>query len=425
MAKFLNVYNIKKGGMVKGGEIKMNGNVTTGFLYISNIVKVVNNDLSVSYKVFVNELSCKKPRYRIYAAKHYQSDGYRVDGYQEYENEAPYVDPVNEYAPAPIKSSRFSALQHKKNEIVENPYGQEEEEEEEEEEVEEVEEVETTTQEEELYDDEKEEEGEDDDHEASFGGSDCMSAGEIDSETGGESPAQSNAQTLGGGNPSASAPGTGAGAGAGAGACFSGDTYVRTANGETKRMDELKIGEWVISPGDGKMGISKVVSWLHRMPELEMEFLKITLENGKTLKITRKHYIYKTDCSIKQTQKLSYESVEAENLQISDCLLLLNQKQLLIRSRITKIEIIKEKGIYAPLTENGNIIVNEIFASCFSDIDNQSILFTFSNINNFFKNVVAEIFFLFFDSFFQNRKNYEIEIIPGIQNVIQIAKSVL
>uniref|UniRef100_A0A914Q064 Hint domain-containing protein n=1 Tax=Panagrolaimus davidi TaxID=227884 RepID=A0A914Q064_9BILA len=104
---------------------------------------------------------------------------------------------------------------------------------------------------------------------------------------------------LGGGSPSASAPGTGtgAGAGAGAGACFSGDTYVRTANGETKRVDELKIGEWVFSPGDGKMGISKVVSWLHRMPELEMEFLKITLENGKTLKITRKHYIYKTDCS--------------------------------------------------------------------------------------------------------------------------------
>uniref|UniRef100_A0A914PE59 Hint domain-containing protein n=1 Tax=Panagrolaimus davidi TaxID=227884 RepID=A0A914PE59_9BILA len=83
----------------------------------------------------------------------------------------------------------------------------------------------------------------------------------------------------------------------GAGSCFSSDTIVKLLDGNEKRMNELELGDWVLSAGDKRMGYNKVISWLHRMPNLTEEFLKITLENGKAIKITKKHFIYKIDCS--------------------------------------------------------------------------------------------------------------------------------
>uniref|UniRef100_A0AC35GFM8 Hint domain-containing protein n=1 Tax=Panagrolaimus sp. PS1159 TaxID=55785 RepID=A0AC35GFM8_9BILA len=134
------------------------------------------------------------------------------------------------------------------------------------------------------------------DHSVDFGG-ECDFDSEVEGEEG-EAP-NSNA------NSNSTQNGLGAAVGAGAGACFSGDTIVKILNGKEKRMDELKIGDWVLSGGEGKMGFSKIVSWLHRMPNVRFEFLKLTLENGKSLKITKKHFIYKFDCSASISRKCS------------------------------------------------------------------------------------------------------------------------
>uniref|UniRef100_A0A914PHX3 Hint domain-containing protein n=1 Tax=Panagrolaimus davidi TaxID=227884 RepID=A0A914PHX3_9BILA len=221
--------------------------------------------------------------------------------------------------------------------------------------------------------------------------------------------------------------GLGAAAGAGAGACFSGDTIVKILNGKEKRMNELKIGDWVLSGGQGKMGFSKIVSWLHRMPNVKFEFLKLTLENGKSLKITKKHFIYKFDCSANKTHRQLHSSkpVLAENVQISDCLLSRNNKtNKFLLTKISKTETIQEIGIFAPLTDNGNIVVNDIFASCSSEIDNFSLSFILPVLNKYFK-IAVKIFEIFSDSvFFESQRN-EIELIPGIQSLINFAKNVV
>uniref|UniRef100_A0AC34FQ49 Hint domain-containing protein n=1 Tax=Panagrolaimus sp. ES5 TaxID=591445 RepID=A0AC34FQ49_9BILA len=149
---------------------------------------------------------------------------------------------------------------------------------------------------------------------------------------------------------------------AGANSCFSGDTLVKVLNGNEKRMDELEIGEWILTAGDNRIGYSRVISWLHRMPNIKSEFVKISLENGRSLKLTKKHFIYKIDCSANETRNYSYSLIEAEKIQLSDCLLSLTQNTRLSPTRISKIEIIHETGIYAPLTDSGNITVNGIFA---------------------------------------------------------------
>lgn len=45
--------------------------------------------------------------------------------------------------------------------------------------------------------------------------------------------------------------------------------------------------------------------------------------------------------------------------------------------RVQKIDIVEDIGIYAPMTSNSNIIVNDIFASCLNIIDNKVMQDTF------------------------------------------------
>uniref|UniRef100_A0AC34G0B1 Hint domain-containing protein n=1 Tax=Panagrolaimus sp. ES5 TaxID=591445 RepID=A0AC34G0B1_9BILA len=139
---------------------------------------------------------------------------------------------------------------------------------------------------------------------------------------------------------------------------------VHTIKGKTKRMDELEINDWIFSASKAGFGFSRIVSWLHRMPKQKFEFIKITLENGKSLEITKKHYIYKCDNfdSNKSIQTFPKQYIEAESLQISDCLLYLNNRNQFQPTKIKKLERIFKDGIYAPLTDSGNIIVNGILA---------------------------------------------------------------
>jgi hypothetical protein len=59
-------------------------------------------------------------------------------------------------------------------------------------------------------------------------------------------------------------------------------------------------------------------------------------------------------------------------------------------SRIQQIQTITEIGIYAPETANGDIIVNDIVASCYSDFKRQNI----AGITiNTFKEVRIKTFF--------------------------------
>uniref|UniRef100_A0A914Y6H9 Hint domain-containing protein n=1 Tax=Panagrolaimus superbus TaxID=310955 RepID=A0A914Y6H9_9BILA len=82
--------------------------------------------------------------------------------------------------------------------------------------------------------------------------------------------------------------------------CFSGDTLVTTLNGQRKRLDQLELNEWILSSGENvRIGYSKVNSWIHRKPKVEAEFIKFILSDGKELKITNKHFIYRGNCSRK------------------------------------------------------------------------------------------------------------------------------
>uniref|UniRef100_A0AC34FSB1 Uncharacterized protein n=1 Tax=Panagrolaimus sp. ES5 TaxID=591445 RepID=A0AC34FSB1_9BILA len=213
--------------------------------------------------------------------------------------------------------------------------------------------------------------------------------------------------------------------------CFTGDMLVTLMNGTKKRMDELTVNDWVLSAGGNRIGYSKINSWLHKKPKLITEFIKFTLENGNELKMTKKHFIFKSDCS-NVTSPVKVETaiqrmVYAENVSINDCLFVITKNKKLIQIRISKIEIVKEKGIYSPMTNNGNIIVNDIFASCFNIVQNDVVQITFPSIIKKIKNLFSKLWYsdAITDSYYHQQSQSEIDLIPGLRGLVEIVKYVV
>ncbi|CAJ0583550.1 unnamed protein product, partial [Mesorhabditis spiculigera] len=186
----------------------------------------------------------------------------------------------------------------------------------------------------------------------------------------------------------------GSGGGGGGYYCFTDDTILEKPDGSSVRMDELKRDDWVKTIHDDKVVYTPVSFWLHRVPSQEAEFMKLTLENGKELKLTAKHYIYKTKCSAPgETVQLPNGAVFADMVNEGDCLFSVD-KETVSESKVVKVEKVTQTGIYAPMTSNGKLVVNGVFASCHNIVQQHELQRTFfsylNSLNDFIKGYFTE-----------------------------------
>lgn len=125
---------------------------------------------------------------------------------------------------------------------------------------------------------------------------------------------------------------------------------------------------------------------MHREVETEGHFLHISTESGQTMTISPNHLVPVVDCKTPMTF-LDFElffhqhAVFAEKAKSGLCLLKYSEKGPVL-DQISKVERIRKRGIYAPVTQSGDIIVNDLYASCFSYFENhlmQRSIFTLLN----------------------------------------------
>jgi hypothetical protein len=115
-------------------------------------------------------------------------------------------------------------------------------------------------------------------------------------------------------------------------------------------MHALEVGD-LVQTSDTEQSVSRVLSFMHIDRDAQVEYLQLYMENKKyPLEVTHGHLL------IKDTEN---NAVRAQDVQVGD---------ILSGSKVVHISTVQRRGLYAPVTESGTIVVSGVMASCYVDI---------------------------------------------------------
>lgn len=140
------------------------------------------------------------------------------------------------------------------------------------------------------------------------------------------------------------------------------------STGETRKMSELQVGEKVLTmTSSGESKYSEVILFMDRNTTKTEEFVKIVTDGGATLTVTPGHLIL-----VWNPKKNLYDYVFADKVQLDD-FVMVNINGSLEPRKVIDLSVTLAKGIYAPLTTEGTIVVDSVAASCYALINSQTI----------------------------------------------------
>ena len=131
-------------------------------------------------------------------------------------------------------------------------------------------------------------------------------------------------------------------------ACFPGNALATLENGQTVALTELKIGDKIYTGVDR---ISEVYLFTHALPLAETPFIELTTENEHIIVLSAGHYLYVNGFLVK-----------AETVKLNDIL-----RTDIGESCVIKMEYVRETGLYNPHTLDGDIMINGVCTSTYTD----------------------------------------------------------
>ena len=144
------------------------------------------------------------------------------------------------------------------------------------------------------------------------------------------------------------------------GGCFPASAIFIDTHGQRRRMDSLRIGDEVQVIRNNEIHLDTVFSFIHRQPEVVQDFLKITTTKSKILKITKDHLLF--------VQKVGQaKAIPARDLKVGDTVYV-RVNHSVKKDAVQSISTVYEKGVYAPVTLSGTILVNDVHTSCYFDV---------------------------------------------------------
>nr|ABX89899.1 hint1 [Nematostella vectensis] len=154
--------------------------------------------------------------------------------------------------------------------------------------------------------------------------------------------------------------------------CFPESSTVQLSDNHRIPMKELKIGDRVKTlDARGYHGYSDVIGFLHRVDGHVIDYLSIKLANGKHLRVSDKHLVFKGKMDSRR-----FEEIFASQVKEGDCLVTEegseNSKGVRL-SRVLQVTMTTGKGVYAPLTRDGTMLVDGILVSCYAHWDSHQV----------------------------------------------------
>lgn len=138
--------------------------------------------------------------------------------------------------------------------------------------------------------------------------------------------------------------------------CFSGSSTVEAENVGIIPINQLNIGDYIRS-GNGLY--TQVYGFGHFDQNLEAEFLQInfedqSLDDNIRFEISPKHLVF-----VDRTKKHHQITIRASDIVVGD---------IISNKKVSSIHLVTRRGVYAPFTQTGDLLVGNIRVSNYVDI---------------------------------------------------------
>ncbi|XP_044164536.1 uncharacterized protein LOC114969765 [Acropora millepora] len=147
------------------------------------------------------------------------------------------------------------------------------------------------------------------------------------------------------------------------GGCYPASATFVDVAGRRRQMESLLLGEEVQVITNKGVTSKPVITFIHRQPDLFQKFMQIkTLRYKKILKITEDHLIF--------VEKNGKEAaIPARDVKIGNMVYVkVGGQEMLQKDAVQGVTIVFERGVYAPVTLSGTILVNDVYTSCYFDV---------------------------------------------------------
>ena len=149
--------------------------------------------------------------------------------------------------------------------------------------------------------------------------------------------------------------------------CFPSRSVVKVQNkdGEVKqkKMANLDVEDKVMAWDEerNRTVFTKVIMFAHFAPNaVDVEYLKITLQNGKRITLSGNHL-----AMVGKDKK----AILARKVKPGDTLFSVDENQEISSKKVLAVEKVIEQGIFCPITLSGNVIVDNVLASCYASVE--------------------------------------------------------
>ena len=152
--------------------------------------------------------------------------------------------------------------------------------------------------------------------------------------------------------------------------CFPANTivYIKDVNGNIKKkqMSDLSIGDRVqaCDTKSRRVIYSEVIMFAHRDPSVQqVNYLKIVLEDMSSIVLSSNHLIMSGE---------RMKATMARNIEVDHMLYTINEEGVISSKKVVAIEEINDSGVFCPITKEGNVVINNILASCYASVNDQA-----------------------------------------------------
>lgn len=144
--------------------------------------------------------------------------------------------------------------------------------------------------------------------------------------------------------------------------CFPANAQLQLQNGFPTSMKNLKIGDKIqtIDISTNQIIFTEVIAFLHKNEETDGFYHVIELEDGKQVTLSARHLIYAS----KTNQSGAMSVVFAEDVIPGDFVRVSGHENAV--RRVLRVSTLTNKGIYAPMTRHGTILVDGVLVSCYA-----------------------------------------------------------